>query len=108
MIYFKLKSDLQMTPNLILSLNLVKWLLIWLAVKVIIKNNYPKTLLLPYLILAMELLVYVDTLATSHKYVLLGQFSTDQLEKEFGKLHQRSGGTNHVLKSCILSRHLYF
>ena len=25
-------------------------------------------------------------LATSHKYVLLGQFSTDPLEKEFGKL----------------------
>ena len=25
------------------------------------KNNYPKTLLLPYIILAMELLVYVDT-----------------------------------------------
>ena len=25
------------------------------------KNNYPKTLLLPYIILVMELLVYVDT-----------------------------------------------
>ena len=49
------------TPNLILSLNLVKWFLIWLAVKVIVKNNYPKTLLLPYTILAMELFVYVDT-----------------------------------------------
>ena len=60
-ILYKLKSDLQMTPDLILSLNLVKWLLIWLAVKVIVKNNYPKTLLLPYIILAMELFVYVDT-----------------------------------------------
>ena len=61
MILYKLKSDLQMTPDLILSLNLVKWLLLWLAVKVIVKNNYLKTLLLPYIILAMELLVYVDT-----------------------------------------------
>ena len=34
---------------------------IWLAVKVIIKNNYPKTLLLPYILFAMKLLVYVDT-----------------------------------------------
>ena len=61
MTLYKLKSDPQMTPDLSLSLNLVKWLLIWLAVKVIVKNSYPKTLLLPYIILAMELLVYVDT-----------------------------------------------
>ena len=62
MILYKLKSDLQMTHDLILSWNLVKWLLKLLAVKVIVKNNYPKTLLLPYIILTMELLVYVDTL----------------------------------------------
>ena len=61
MILHKLKSDLQIISDLILSLNLVKWLLIRLVVKVIVKNNYPKTLLLPYIILAMELLVYVDT-----------------------------------------------
>ena len=65
MILYKLKSDLQMTPDLILSLNLVKWLLIWLAIKVIVKSNYPKTLLLPYIILAMELWVYDDTLNMS-------------------------------------------
>ena len=35
-------------------------------------------------------------LATSHKYVLLGQFSTDPLEKEFGKFCQGSGGTYFV------------
>ena len=61
MICYKLKSDLQMTPDLVLSLNLVKYLLIWLAIKVIVKNNYPKTLLLQYIILAMELLVYINT-----------------------------------------------
>ena len=51
----------------------------------------------------MELLVYVDTfLATSHKYVLLGQFSTDPLEKEFGKLCQGSGGTYFInVQQCI-------
>ena len=35
-------------------------------------------------------------LATSHKYALLGQFSTDPLEKEFVKLHQGSGGTYFI------------
>ena len=57
----KWKSDLKMTTDLILSLSLVKWLLIWLAVKVIVKNNYPNTLLQPYTIQAIELLVYVET-----------------------------------------------
>ena len=33
-------------------------------------------------------------LATSHKYVLLGQFTTDHLEKEFGKLREGCGGTS--------------
>ena len=47
-----------------------KWLLICLAVKIIMKNNYPKTLLLPYIILAMVSLCR-HPLATSHKYVLL-------------------------------------
>ena len=41
-------------------------------------------------------------LATSHKYVLLGQFSTDPLEKEFGKLRQGSGGTYLInVQQCI-------
>ena len=35
-------------------------------------------------------------LATSHKYVLLEQFSTDPLEKEFGKLPQGPGGTYFI------------
>ena len=61
MILNKQKSDLKMTPDLILSLNLIKWLLIWLAVKVIVKNNYPKILLLPYIIFAMKLFVYANT-----------------------------------------------
>ena len=85
MILNKMKSNLQMTLDLVLSLNLVKWLFIWLTVKVIVKNNYLKTLLLPYIILAMELLVYVDTFLLQ---VINMQFSTDPLEKEFGKLRQ--------------------
>ena len=32
-------------------------------------------------------------LVRSHKYILLGQFTTDPLEKEFSKLCQRSSGT---------------
>ena len=35
-------------------------------------------------------------LNTSHSYVLLGQFSTDPLEKEFSKLRQGSGGTYFI------------
>ena len=35
-------------------------------------------------------------LATSHKCVLLGQFSADPLEKEFGKLRQGSRGTYFI------------
>ena len=35
-------------------------------------------------------------LATSHVYVGLGMFTTDFLEKEFGKLRQGSGGTYFI------------
>ena len=35
-------------------------------------------------------------LSTSHQYVLLGQFSSDPLEKEFSKLRQGSGGTYFI------------
>ena len=34
-----------------------------------------------------------NSLSSSHKYVLLGQFTSDHLEKEFGKLRQGCGGT---------------
>ena len=64
-----------MTADLILSLALIKWLLIWLAVKVIVENNYLKTLLLLYAILPGEFLVNVDTM--SYKYELREQFTTD-------------------------------
>ena len=77
MILYKLKSDLQMTPDLILSLNLVKWLLIWLAVKVIIKKN-TVTVILHTCNGIVSLCRHL--LATSHKYILLGQFSTDPLD----------------------------
>ena len=46
-------------------------------------------------------------LETSHSYVLLGQFSTDPLEKEFGKLRQGSGGTYFIsVQQCIEKLHI--
>ena len=46
-------------------------------------------------------------LATSHKYVLLGQFSTDPFKKEFGKLRQGSGGTDFInVQQCIEKLHI--
>ena len=46
-------------------------------------------------------------LATSHKYVLHGQFSTNLLEKEFGKLHQGSGGTHFIkVQECVEKLHI--
>ena len=51
--------------------------------------------------------LYLHLLATSHKYVLLRQFSTDPLEKEFGKLRQESGGTNFInVQQCIEKLHI--
>ena len=45
--------------------------------------------------------------ATSHKYVLLGQFSTDPLEKEFVKLCQGSGGAYFINnQQCIVQLHI--
>ena len=41
-------------------------------------------------------------LRVSHNYVLLGTFSTDPLEKEFGKLHQGSGGTYFITVQQII------
>ena len=43
-------------------------------------------------------------LATSHKYVLLGQFTTDFLEKEFSKLRQGSGGTAFINVQQIIEK----
>ena len=68
-ILYKEKSDLKMTPGLILSLNSVKWLLIWLVVKVIAKNNYPKNF---YYNVVVTLSRHL--LSTSPKYLLLGNF----------------------------------
>ena len=39
--------------------------------------------------------------------VLLGQFRTDPLEKEFSKLHQGSGGTNFInVQQCLEKLHI--
>lgn len=43
-------------------------------------------------------------LSTSHEYVLLGQFSTDPLEKEFSKLRQGSGGTYFITVQQITEK----
>lgn len=45
----------------------------------------------------------------SHQYVMLGQFSTDPLEKEFSKLRQGSGGTyfinvQQIVEKCNIHR----
>ena len=46
-------------------------------------------------------------LATSYKYVLLGQFLNDPLEKEFGKLCQGSGGNYFInVQQCIEKLHI--
>ena len=39
-----------------------------------------------------------------HNYVLLGTFSTDPLEKEFGKQRQGSGGTNFIIVQQIIEK----
>ena len=43
-------------------------------------------------------------LQRSHEYVLLGQFSTDPLEKQFGKLRQGSGGTYFISVQQIIEK----
>lgn len=43
-------------------------------------------------------------LTTSHQYVLVGQFSSDPLEKEFSKLRQGSGGTYFINVQQIVEK----
>ena len=43
-------------------------------------------------------------LATSHQYVALGKFTTDPLEKAFGKLRQGSGGTYFISAQQVLEK----
>ena len=43
-------------------------------------------------------------LRVSHNYVLLGTFSTDPLEKEFGKLRQGSGGIYFITLQQIIEK----
>ena len=45
-----------------------------------------------------------NILSSSHKYVLLGQFTSDHLEKEFGKLRQGCGGTYFLTVQQILEK----
>ena len=50
-----------------------------------------------------------ELLSTTHEYVLLGQFSSDPLEKQFGKLRQGSGGTyfinvQQIVEKCNIDR----
>ena len=41
---------------------------------------------------------------TTHKYVVLGKFTTDKLEKAFSKLRQGSGGTYFITVQQILEK----
>ena len=43
-------------------------------------------------------------LDTTHQYVLLGNFTTDPLEKLFGKLRQGSGGTYFISIQQVLEK----
>ena len=43
-------------------------------------------------------------LKTSHQYVLLGIFTTDHLEKQFGKLRQGCGGTYFITVQQIMEK----
>ena len=43
-------------------------------------------------------------LATSHKYVAIGKFTSDPLEKSFSKLRQGSGGTYFITVQQILEK----
>ena len=43
-------------------------------------------------------------LGTTHQYVILSKFSSDILEKEFGKLRQGSGGTYFITVQQILEK----
>ena len=43
-------------------------------------------------------------LHSSHKYVMLGKFTSDPLEKEFGKLRQGSGGTYFITVQQIMEK----
>ena len=43
-------------------------------------------------------------LCTTHKYVCLGHFTSDPLEKMFGKLRQGSGGTSFLNMQHILQK----
>ena len=43
-------------------------------------------------------------LATTHSYVCLGKFSSDALEKVFGKLRQGSGGTYFISVQQVLEK----
>ena len=44
-------------------------------------------------------------LQRSHDFILLGQFSTDPLEKAFGKLCQGCGGTYFINSQQVLEKH---
>ena len=50
----------------------------------------------------VELAVYL--LSLNHDYVCLGKYTTDYLEKMFGKLRQGSGGTYFITVQQVLEK----
>ena len=51
----------------------------------------------------VDLCKYLLT-TTGFQYVLIGKFTTDHLEKQFGKLRQGSGGTYFITVQGILEK----
>ena len=43
-------------------------------------------------------------LSKGNEYVMLGSFSTDPLEKAFGKLRQGSGGTYFITAQAVIEK----
>ena len=43
-------------------------------------------------------------LATGHDFVMLGEFSNDPIEREFGKLRQGTGGANFLSAQQMLEK----
>ena len=107
MTLYKLKSDLRMTADLILSLYLVKWLLRWLAVNGNrIKQLSKQTATIVHHICIGIVSLCRHILATGHKYELYWEFTTDAL-KYFLKLHQGSSGTYFMnVQECIEKLHI--
>ena len=88
----KLKSDHRMTGDLFLSLSLVKSL--WQSSYIKQLAKYTATTI--HHTCNATIRLFRPLLVTNHKYVLLEEFTTELLQKEFCELRQESGGIYFV------------